>query len=68
MKSLTRTALDAPRPSSRARSLPRALARDLRRLLGPAGFIQDAERLLAYGSDALTRIRGTPLATVKSCT
>jgi D-lactate dehydrogenase (cytochrome) len=42
--------------------LPGALASDLGRLLGPAGFIREADRLLAYESDALTRIRGTPLA------
>jgi glycolate oxidase subunit GlcD len=42
--------------------LPGALASDLGRLLGPAGFIHEADRLLAYESDALTRIRGTPLA------
>lgn len=42
--------------------MPGALANDLGRLLGPAGFIHEADRLLAYESDALTRIRGTPLA------
>jgi D-lactate dehydrogenase (cytochrome) len=42
--------------------LPGALASDLGRLLGPAGFIHEADRLLAYESDAPTRIRGTPLA------
>ena len=62
MKPAPRTSFDASRPSSRASALPRALARDLGRLLGPAGFIREADRLLAYESDALTRIRGTPLA------
>ncbi len=42
--------------------MPGALATDLGRLLGPAGFIREADRLLAYESDALTRIRGTPIA------
>lgn len=62
MKPVTRTPSDASRPGSRASALPRALATDLSRLLGPAGFIQQADRLLAYESDALTRIRGTPAA------
>jgi glycolate oxidase subunit GlcD len=42
--------------------LPRGLARDLRRLLGHAGFIEAPDRVLAYESDALRRIKGTPLA------
>jgi glycolate oxidase subunit GlcD len=62
VKPATPTAFDASRPSSRASALPGALASDLGRLLGPAGFIREADRLLAYESDALTRIRGTPLA------
>ncbi|MEJ2335557.1 MAG: FAD-linked oxidase C-terminal domain-containing protein [Gemmatimonadales bacterium] len=62
MKPATRTALDAFRPSSRASALPGALKSDLSRLLGPDGFIHESDRLLAYESDALTRIRGIPLA------
>ena len=42
--------------------LPPSLSRDLRRRLGPSGFIEEPDRLLVYESDALTTIRGVPLA------
>ncbi len=53
---------DSRTKSPATKTLPPTLARELERELGSAGFIQDRERLLAYESDALTRVRGTPLA------
>ena len=62
VKPSLRNATRARPPGTDPKDLPPALARDLRRLLGGAGFIAEPDRLLAYECDALTRIRGTPLA------
>ncbi len=50
--------------TSTARTLAFEVADALRAVVGPAGVITRPERLLAYESDALTTIRGSPLAVV----
>ncbi|MFQ5890881.1 MAG: FAD-binding oxidoreductase [Gemmatimonadota bacterium] len=47
---------------SNVAGLPPELLSRLRVLLGPEGIIVEPDRLLAYESDALTTIRGTPRA------
>jgi glycolate oxidase subunit GlcD len=49
---------------SSKRSLPAGLLTALRATLGPAGVIDDPDRLLAYEADALTTSRGLPDAVV----
>ena len=46
------------------RTLAAGVADALRDVVGPDGLITRPERLLAYESDALTTIRGTPLGVV----
>ncbi len=50
--------------TSTHRPLTAEVAGALRDVVGPSGLITRPERLLAYESDALTTIRGTPLAVV----
>ncbi|MFQ5678006.1 MAG: FAD-binding oxidoreductase [Gemmatimonadota bacterium] len=51
--------------NSRPRSsLPRPVGRRLREIVGSRGLILKPDRLLAYESDALTQLRGAPLAAV----
>lgn len=50
--------------TSTARTLAAEVADALRAVVGTSGLITRPERLLAYESDALTTIRGTPLAVV----
>ncbi len=53
-----------PRPTPGPPRLKAGLARQLRAVVGREGVITEPDRLLAYESDALTYLRGPPLAVV----